>query len=193
MKILFVRHGESEDDILDAYGGWTDWPITQKGQDQLAGTAEKVSKLKVRFEKILTSPLKRATSSADIIAAKLKLPVEIFEYVKERNTYGILSGMVKSEAEDKYPDLVERYKNGEYVDGSERDEDISARAKRALELLKDMKLESVVVVTHGNFLKAIMPVLLGRKLAKKEDGGFILIEVNDNGAEVLAADGIEVE
>jgi broad specificity phosphatase PhoE len=193
MKILFVRHGQSEDDILDAYGGWVDWPITPKGQDQLAETAEEISNLGVPFEKILTSPLKRAISSAEIISAKLKIPVEVFEYVKERNTYGILSGMVKDEAALRYPDQVERYENGEYVDGSERVEDVESRAKRALELLKDMKLENVVVLTHGNFLKALMPVLLDRKLVKKEDGGFILVEISDDGAKVLASDGIEVE
>jgi uncharacterized phosphatase len=160
---------------------------------QLAETAEKIAKLGIPFEKILTSPLKRAISSAEIISAKLKVPVEVFEYVKERNTYGILSGIVKDEAAQKYPDQVERYENGEYVDGSERDEDITSRAKRALELLKGMGFENMVVLTHGNFLKALVPVLLGRKLVKKEDGGFILVEIADSGVKVLAADGIEVE
>ena len=54
------------------------------------------------------------------------------KYVKERNTYGIMCGMVKEEAAKKYPWLVKAYKNDEYVDGSEREEDIKNRAKRRL-------------------------------------------------------------
>lgn len=32
MKILFVRHGESIDDIEDRYGGAADFDLTEKGR-----------------------------------------------------------------------------------------------------------------------------------------------------------------
>lgn len=193
MKILLVRHGESEDDLSNSYGGWADFPLTATGQQQLSETAQKIEDLGVTFDIILASPLLRAQGSAEIISDKLNVPVETFEYIKERNTYGIMCGMVKEEAKEKYPWLVEAYKNDEYVDGSERIEDIKSRAQKAYELVRDRPEESLILVTHGNFLKAFIPVLLGKKLIKKEDGGFILLELTDAGSQVLEFDGIEVE
>jgi broad specificity phosphatase PhoE len=193
MKLLLIRHGESEDDILGVYGGWSDFHLTGKGKKQIEKTAESISKLGIQFEKILSSPLFRAQESAEIISKKINVPVEIFEYVKERNTYGIMCGMVKAEAKKKYPWLVEAYDNGEYVDGSEREEDTTNRAKRAFELLKARPEENIAVLTHGVFLKALLPVILGKKLEKKEDGGFILLEIGPDQAQVLSENGIKVE
>jgi len=193
MKLLLVRHGQSEDDLIDAYGGWADFPLTETGQTQLEHTARQIADLDVKFNKILSSPLLRAQQSAEILATRLALPIETFEYVKERNTYGLLCGMKKSDAKEKYPWLVEAYKNDEYVDGSERIEDIKTRAKKAFELLKSREETNLIVVTHGNFLKAFMATVLGKKLVKKEDGGFILLDSSETGAAVVIQHGIEVE
>ena len=192
MKILFVRHGESQDDLENRYGGWSDFELTPTGQDQLAETASRIEQLEEGFEIILSSPLKRARSSAEIISSSLKLPVEIFEYVKERNTYGILSGMEKNEAKLKYPDQVEHLDSEEYVDGSERIEDLLERIKKALDLIERRSEKSIVVVTHGVFLKNLGKVI-GKKLVKKEDGGFVLMELANRKLNILKSDGIEFE
>lgn len=193
MLLLLIRHGESEDDVLDAYGGWADFHLTKKGEQQINKTAEEIAKLNIKFNKILTSPLLRAQESAQIIATKLGIPLELFEYVKERNTYGLLCGMVKKEAKEKYPWLVEAYENDKYVDGSEREDDIKSRAKKAFELLKDMPEKNIAVLTHGVFLKAFLPTVLNKKLIKKSDGGFILLKVSPSNCEVIAQNGIEVQ
>jgi len=101
MKILFVRHGESKDDLINAYGGWADFHLTENGKTQINNTAKKIKNLDIEFVKILSSPLIRAKESSEIISKELNIPIEIFEYVKERNTYGILCGMEKEEARQK--------------------------------------------------------------------------------------------
>ena len=53
MKLLFVRHGESEDDLIDAYGGWADFPLTENGREQITETAQKIGKLNLKFDKLL--------------------------------------------------------------------------------------------------------------------------------------------
>lgn len=100
--------------------------------------------------------------------------------------------MVKSEAKLKYPWLVECYEKGEYVDGSERDEDINTRVKKAFELITTLPVDNVAIVTHGVFMKTFFPAIMSKKLTKKEDGGFILIEVSGNVINVLEQDGIEI-
>jgi 2,3-bisphosphoglycerate-dependent phosphoglycerate mutase len=131
MKLLFVRHGESVDDIEDRYGGWADFNLTEKGLKQASECAEKFSSLDEKFEVVLTSPLKRAFQVAEIIAKKLDIEVEVFEYLKERNLNGVLTGLTRIEAKEKYPEQVEIHSRWEFVDGSERTEDFNVRVKNA--------------------------------------------------------------
>lgn len=191
MKILFVRHGESEDDLINAYGGWNDFPLTENGKVQISQSAQRISELGVSFSKIISSSLSRAKSTSQIIAEKLGLEVEVFEYLKERNSYGVLSGMIKEEAKEKYPDQVSKLENDEYVDGSERIEDLRLRINKALDKLTKYS-EDIIVVTHGSFLKEMFSIL-GKKLTKKSDGGFILLEIENREIEVISSFGIEVE
>lgn len=193
MKILFVRHGQSEDDIINAYGGWSDFPLTKEGEEQIKQSAIKIKALGINFEKIISSPLIRAQSTSKIIAEVLNLSIEISPFLKERNTYGILSGMKKEEAKEKYSEYVSALDNDEYVLGSERIEDTKARANEAMKRILLEKVENIIVVTHGNLLKTLFPLFLNKKLVKKEDGGMILIESVNDINKVLAYDGIEVE
>jgi len=191
MKILFVRHGESVDDIEDRFGGWADFDLTEKGKQQLTESAEKISLLNEKFDVILSSPLKRAIQAAEIISNKLNLNVEVFEYLKERNLNGILTGMIRSEAEIKYPDQFRKHKNYEYVDGSEREEDMNDRVKTATMLLQKMKYTSIIAVTHGLFLRTFFKEIMNINIKRVGDGGYILIEEIDGTFKILEENGIE--
>lgn len=106
MKILLMRHGEAMDDVMKTYGGWADDPLTDKGRQEILAKADSIQNLNIKFNKILTSPLKRANETGKILGNLIKLPVEKLEYAAEFNGYGILSGMKKDDANVKYPDLV---------------------------------------------------------------------------------------
>jgi 2,3-bisphosphoglycerate-dependent phosphoglycerate mutase len=195
MKLLIVRHGESEDDLTNSYGGWADFDLTKKGRSQAKSAALEIAKLGVHFDLILTSPLKRAMQTASILADNLKIKTEVFEYIKERNTNGIMSGMVRTVAKEKYPWLVESLENGDYVDGSEREIDIKNRVKKAYELIKDYDKRSLIIVTHGVFMNFLFPVVFGKKLVKKGDASFILLDINrqDDGFQIVTSHGIELQ
>lgn len=193
MKILFVRHGESVDDIENRYGGWADFDLTEKGKKQCVESAEKISQLDEKFEIVLSSPLKRTSQAAEIIANKLNIKVEIFEYLKERNLNGILTGMKKEEAKKKYPVQFDKHQNYEYVDASERTDDFKKRVKNAISILLDMKYHSLVAVTHGLFLKTFFKEIMNVDIKKIGDGGFALVEEKSGSFNVLKEDGIEYE
>ncbi|MFC1649540.1 phosphoglycerate mutase family protein [Patescibacteria group bacterium] len=193
MKILFIRHGESVDDIEDRYGGWSDYDLTPKGKGQISKRVQPINELNIKFDKIYYSPLKRAALSAGILSNSLKVENEQFEYVKERNTYGLLSGMTKSEAKEKYPDQVDALEKGEYVDGSERYEDLTSRVKKSIDLVKKLNHKAIIVVTHGNYLKCLFAEFVGNKLIRKEDGGYVLMELKGGKLFPLESSGIEYE
>lgn len=191
MKILFVRHGESVDDIENRYGGSADFDLTEKGRGQVSEIAKKISSLNEKFEIILSSPLLRAFQTAEVISKELNLEVEVFEYLKERNLNGVLTGLTRSEAKEKYPEVVEIHNRWEYVDGSEREEDFNIRVRNAIKYLQKMKYESVIAVTHGLFLKAFFKEMMDMDIKRVGDGGYVLLEEKNGEFEILNMDGVE--
>jgi phosphohistidine phosphatase SixA len=71
MDLYFLRHGEAD---------WPDWeksdderPLTKGGKKEMHEVAAFLKRLKARLELIVTSPLPRASQTAEIAAEHLKL------------------------------------------------------------------------------------------------------------------------
>jgi broad specificity phosphatase PhoE len=189
-KILFMRHGESTDDIDKQYGGWADFELTNDGVKQIEASAEKIKSLGVSFEKVYTSPLKRARKSGEIVAETLGIEFGELELVKEMNRYGILSGMTFEEGKKKYPEIAGAYDKDEWIVGGERYEDLVTRVKLAVDYILGFSEDVLIVVTHGNFLKCLFKEVFKKELTKKSDGGFVLAEY-DGEWKLVKGDGIE--
>ena len=70
--IYFIRHGESEANVRHVFAGQKDDSIlTKKGEEQALSTAKEIKKENLRIDKIISSPLKRALKTAEIIAKEL--------------------------------------------------------------------------------------------------------------------------
>ena len=93
MKIYMIRHCESEDDVLNCYGGCADFELTEKG----IKTAEQYSNkiIDLGIQKIFTSPYKRAKNVGNIFANKIHCEIESVKDLREMNTYGVMSGINK--------------------------------------------------------------------------------------------------
>ena len=75
--------------------------LTEQGKEQVQRAAEQLSKEGVKFTCIVSSDLKRAMDSAQIIADKLNLPIIPMEILRERD-WGKFTGMSIADAMDKY-------------------------------------------------------------------------------------------
>ena len=71
MKICFLRHGEAD---------WPDWdkpdderPLTDRGRREMKRVAKLLDRLEFSADAILTSPLPRASQTAEIGAERLKI------------------------------------------------------------------------------------------------------------------------
>lgn len=74
MKLYFLRHGKAD---------WPDWdkpdderPLTADGKDQVAAVAKLLARLEIA-PSIFTSPLPRASQTADIAGKYLNLKVNV--------------------------------------------------------------------------------------------------------------------
>ncbi len=187
MKLLLVRHGESVDDLTDSYGGWADFPLTPKGHVQLRETSKKISALGIKFDEVWSSPLLRASESARIIANYQLLPVKETVYLKEKNGYGLLSGMNKSNAEELYPELFALVKDG-YVPGSETEEGFLVRVEKLLNDINESN-KTLICVTHGGVLSRLMKNHFNKEIEEAGDGCFILINLENK--EIEETDGVK--
>lgn len=192
MKVLFMRHGESVDDLTDQYGGWADFDLTPKGRKQIKGRLREIKKLSITFEKVLTSPLNRARETAKIVGNTFSIPVESFVYLKEKNGYGLLSGMNKEFAKESYPELVGALDT--YVPGSESQEKFDDRVTISVSLMLRMGVENLIAVTHNGYFSSLYTTILGKKKQNTGDGGFTLVEFEKDGSgKILETFEVEYE
>lgn len=95
--MLYVtRHGETTWNAAERVCGRADAPLTEKGQKQAEKLAEKVSELQIPVTKIIHSPLQRAKDTAQAVADKLHLPMEVDERLIEMD-FGEYDGMPSHE------------------------------------------------------------------------------------------------
>ena len=161
MKIIFIRHGQTTGDLEDRYGGSYDDHLSEEGIKQ---SEVLLKELKDKgIELIITSPLIRAQETAKIVSG-LGCPVIIEPDLRERNQYGILSGMIKKEAIEKYPDLVEKLKDRfNTIDGAESYEDFSKRIEKAFNFLQlDKEHSCVAIISHGGPMRVLFRDILGK-------------------------------
>lgn len=118
MNILFVRHGKDSDQHR---GGWSQLDLLPEGKREAKTLADYLVQHKedYHFTKMITSDLKRAETTATILAEALQLQLEKESSLRETNN-GDLAGMLNSEADQKFPHLYfrslamdEHYPNGE--------------------------------------------------------------------------------
>jgi probable phosphoglycerate mutase len=85
----FVRHGETESNVLGIVAGSTDVLLTEHGRAQARTAADTLKAAGITA--VYSSPLRRARDTADCIGGALALPVTVIAELAERN-WGELEG-----------------------------------------------------------------------------------------------------
>ncbi len=168
MKIFLVRHGETAGDVENRYGGDYDDHLTKKGESQAKTLAKKLEGRGI--EKIFTSPRFRAKETAHILGKELDVSVEVIDSIRERNFYGILTGMKKEEARKKHLEMAEQLKNyRNTIKGAEPYEHFRQRILKAFSELTKSKYKTIAIVTHGGPISCIFRELLKIEIKKMAD------------------------
>lgn len=189
-KFYFTRHGEAMDDLYDMYGGWADPDLSARGVSRAYENAVRLKNEKILPEIVLTSPLKRAKTKAEILAREFGVEMKVLAFLKERNTYGLLCGVNKEMAKHDYPELVEKYEKGEYVLASERYEDFLGRLNLLWEHLKEVDYNKVLCVTHGKLLTTIIKEYLKMEPDHLEEDCLLVVGLDKKGFYYIQSEGI---
>jgi broad specificity phosphatase PhoE len=190
MKIYVIRHGQTTSDVEDRYGGDYDDHLTELGIKQASELAQKIKDFGI--EAIFASPKIRAQETANILKEELRVEIKTISNLRERNQYGILSGMKKSEALKKYPEMVKSLKDRfNTIEGAEDYESFRKRVINVFDEVAKSDFKTVAVVTHGGPIRRIFGEIL--KMEKKweiADCGWFVIEYQNNKASLIKTEGI---
>ena len=106
MKLVLVRHGESEWNLQNRFTGWVDVDLTEKGVNEAKAAGKSLRELGYVFDIAFTSFQKRAIKTLNYILEEidqLYIPVYKTWRLNERH-YGALQGLNKAETAKKYGD-----------------------------------------------------------------------------------------
>lgn len=104
MKLVLIRHGESEWNRLNLFTGWTDVILSNKGIKEAADAGNMLKGQGYDFDVCYTSYLKRAIDTLNVVLDTMDrawLPVIKSWKLNERH-YGALQGLNKAETAEKY-------------------------------------------------------------------------------------------
>ena len=140
--IYLVRHGLDDENYI---GGWSDVDLTSIGWKQIEETTNFIVDKGLVINKIISSDVKRAVTTAKIINQKLKLGVEVSKDLRELDK-GDYTGLLKDNLSlqeqiriNKFS-IYDKYPNGESM------LDLYKRMHEYLEKIKN--LDNVMLVTH---------------------------------------------
>lgn len=187
MKRLFViRHGQTTGDVEDRYGGDYDDVLSPEGERQVVGLCNELKNSGI--QKVFSSPLKRAQQTAKELAEASHCDVITINGLRERNQYGVLTGLTKSEARGRYPDLVEQVKDRmQTIPGAESYLDAAQRMTSAYRDVLARMDSCAAMVWHGGGMRVLFrEILEAGELKEIRDCAWIeLQQDNDNGRFVI--------
>jgi len=104
MKLILLRHGESQWNLENRFTGWKDVSLTTTGIAEANFSGKELLKNNLEIKSVYTSMLNRAAETTDIVTEIINFPKEEIKYdwrLNERH-YGALQGLNKSETASKY-------------------------------------------------------------------------------------------
>src|SRR3990172_385944 len=165
MRLLLVRHAESVGNSERRLQGRAEFPLTDLGLHQANELAAALATAPVRA--VYSSPIRRALDTAEAVAGRLGLTVEVATGLQEYD-FGELSGLTWPEVRERRPLLSEQVlgERPEFPDypGEEGREAFRTRVLEALWGIADRheRDEAVAVVTHAGPISVFLLDVLQR-------------------------------
>ena len=159
MKLYMIRHGESEYNLSGRWTGWHDVSLTDKGVED----AKKAGALLdgVVFDKIYSSDLKRAVSTAKIVIPGCE--PEITPLLREMNV-GELGGTELRLTTDEQRKYIAE--NGYDMFNGEGKAEFRNRVSEFLKLAESLECNNVAAFSHAGLIRTVLDLTVGMYLPR---------------------------
>lgn len=166
MKLVLLRHGQSQWNLENRFTGWVDVDLSPKGVEEASRAGKAIQSLGVNWDEAHTSRLKRAQKTLDIVLKQIgqKPPITVDSALNERH-YGDLQGLNKDETRKKFGDEQVHIWRRSFDVPPPNGESLLDTSKRTLPYFKEYVLPSlragknVLIAAHGNSLRSIVMYL----------------------------------
>ncbi len=145
--IYFLRHGLDDETYI---GGWSDVDLTDTGVEQVKEITSVIRKLSI--SKIISSDIKRARTTAEIVGKTLNIPVEYSSKFRELDK-GLLTGLKVSDAYNRYPEYKDSVTIEKKYPVGESMMDLYERVKLLLGEIEGW--DEVLIVTHRGVINMV--------------------------------------
>ncbi|MBB5084647.1 bifunctional RNase H/acid phosphatase [Nonomuraea endophytica] len=157
-SLLLLRHGETPLSVERRFSGLGDAELTANGLAQAAAAAERLSREPYRLDVVVSSPLKRARQTAEAVAARAGLGVEVDEDLRETD-FGAWEGHTFTEIQRRWPEELAAWLAEPSV--APPDGESFAEAGRRVQRVRDRLVKqhlgkTVLVVSHVTPIKMLL-------------------------------------
>lgn len=148
-EFYIIRHGETDYNKNGLIQGRINTPLNKNGILQAHELGRYFIDNGIRFDKIITSPLRRAYATGIIIDCELGLGDCIISDDLTERAFGPMEGKEVS-------DEAFRIINSDTIDGIEKTSEIIKRSSNALiKLAKEYDGKKILIVSHSHVIKAL--------------------------------------
>jgi broad specificity phosphatase PhoE len=183
-RIYLARHGETDWSLEKRMQGRTDIPLNATGEAQAEALAGALAGLKI--DRIVSSPLKRAARTAEIIVNRLGLGANFDSGLAERS-FGEAEGLCRPEILEKFGHLIADGEDGPRereirkkfgyaivvrdgrpdwsrtsIPGGESLEEVQERLDGALGRICACDGDNILIVTHGANIQKLLGGIVTR-------------------------------
>jgi len=184
--ILLVRHGQTNANAGGFYMGWSDEDLNELGYTQARRLSARLASLPIAS--IYTSPLRRAYTTAAILAEPHKLELKVLDDLIEIRL-GDWQGLHMDEIKRRWPELWQQSRTDPSeltLPNGESYRQVTERAVRAFEMVVGANQgKQAAIVTHEVIVKVLIAHVLGvsnsvyRRLMV-DNASLSLIRINNN-------------
>jgi phosphoserine phosphatase len=192
MKVVLVRHGETELNTKGIYRGRADVPLSSRGKAQSRAVSRALRGL--RLDGVFSSPLARARDTASAITAGRRdlRVIEAHEFIDM--DFGAWQGLTVAEVQERFPEEFRAWVERPHetrITGGEMLDTVKERAVSGLDRLASTHPDgTIVIVSHGVVNKLTLCSVLGLTAAgfwnvKQDTGSISVFEYSQRGAKVF--------
>jgi probable phosphoglycerate mutase len=155
-RVIAIRHGETAWNVQTRIQGQLDIELNDQGRLQAARLARALDS--EELDAVYASDLQRTIATAQLLAARLGLPVHTDPALRERG-FGVFEGLTWADVEQRHPEASRRWRQRDASFGPPGGETLAVFYARAVAALVAIAARHrgghIAIVTHGGVLDAL--------------------------------------
>ena len=162
-RLVLLRHGQTDYNVAGRMQGHIDSMLTETGVAQAAAVAPEIAR--IAPDRLISSDLRRAVDTADVVGAACGLPVKFDSRLRETHL-GEWQGRTVPEIEEGWPGAIAAWRSDPAwrPPGGESRIDVVRRAQPVVDELDEEYASApdatVVLVAHGGLIGGLVSGLL---------------------------------